>query len=449
MDIDAFEWNDVRASDDVDTPYFLWEQYYQSIAAANHVLEAIETLEAENILSENMNPQKGEALILRAYCHFMLVNIFSKTYKDSVLSQQDMGVAYITKPQKEVFVQYERSNVAEIYKLIAQDIEAGLPLIDNGAYAVPRYHFTTSAAHAFASQFYLYKRDYAKVIEHANAVLGTNDPSSLLRNWQTVYTNAETEGLVYVSADSPANLLLIPTNSKWQRRFMRHRYGCNGSSLNGTMDGAGPSWSGRPPFLNGWIWTSGQEYGLIIPKVYEFFEYIDRVAQIGYSHILRTEFTTDDVLLNRAEAKAMLNDIAGAVQDLSYWSVSHKARPLTDNDIKGFYSATNKYFVFEFHAKDLSGEFIVTEQQKPFIDCVLHFRRLERIFEGHRWFDIKRYGIELTHIVGKEGNEIVLTYDDDRRAIQIPSDVIGAGVAPNPRGTATNTDDSSSLSQVY
>ncbi|GHS96483.1 hypothetical protein FACS189421_01610 [Bacteroidia bacterium] len=432
MDTEVFEWKEVRSAQyEEDIPYFLWEQYYQSIAAANHVLEAIEKLEAEGSLV-NMDAQRGEALLLRAYSHFILVNIFAKTYKDPVNSAKDLGVTYMTKPETQVLVDYERNSVAEVYDLIAKDIENGIPLIDDRSYDIPKYHFTTSAAHAFASQFYLYKRDYDKVIEHADAVLGTGDPSSLLRDWMATYSNIETEVNVYISPESPANLLIIPTNSIYERRFHSRRYGWNGTSKKGTDD-AGPTWSSRPPFLNGWIWTSNQNYGTFPAKLLEFFEYSDKVAGIGYPHIVRTEFTTDDVLLNRAEAKIMSGNIDAGVTDLQYWNVSHKgSRSLTKDAVTAFYTEGKANFSFQFHTTELSPDFIVTAEQKPFIDCVLHFRRLERLLEGHRWFDLKRYGIEITHTAGKSATKLVLTYDDERRAIQIPSDVVGAGLTPNP-----------------
>lgn len=433
MDTELFEWLDVASSTGTDSPYFVWEGYYQSIAAANQVLQAIDQLAASGDAT-NMDAQRGEALILRAYCHFMLANIFAKPFKDANLSKNDLGITYMTKPETEVLVHYERNSVAEVYELIAKDIEEGYPLISDESYNVPKYHFTKAASAAFASQFYLYKRNYDKVIQYANVVLGEGDPSSLLRSWTKVYSNPEAEGLDYVSAELPANLLLVPTYSLYNRRFIRYRYSLNGSTLNHTVNGSGPTWSGRPPFLSGWIWTYGQEYGLIIPKVDEMFEYTDKVARIGYPHIIRTEFTTDDVLLNRAEAKIMKNDTVGAVIDLQYWNKSHKnVTTLTHANIKSFYVPTRTGFVQKFNNLGLSPEFIVSEEQKPFIDCVLHFRRLERIFEGHRWFDVKRYGIEITRKVGRERREISLTYDDARRAIQIPLDVIGAGLEPNPR----------------
>ncbi|MDR1811158.1 MAG: RagB/SusD family nutrient uptake outer membrane protein [Prevotella sp.] len=440
MDTELFEWKDVKSSSDTDSPYLLWESYYQSIAAANHVLEAIDKLKAAGN-TENMNPQKGEALILRAYAHFMLVNIFSKTYKDAESSANDVGVTYITEPEKHVIVQYERNSVAEVYDLIEQDIEEGLPLIDDQVYAQKKYHFSQAAAHAFASQFYLYKRDYRKAITHADAVLGTGDPTAMLRNWQTVYSNLETEGNVYISGDEPANLLLIPTYSVYNRRFSVYRYGWNGTAQDG-VDDSGPTWSSRPPFFQGWLWTRKQDYGAFHAKLYELFEFTDKIAGIGYPHIVRTEFTTDDVLLNRAEAKIMLGDIDDAVKDLQYWNASHKAtQPLTRAAVTAFYRTGRTAFVFPFHTTELSPGFVVTAEQKPFIDCVLHFRRLERLLEGHRWFDLKRYGIEVTHIVGQTATPLTLTRDDDRRAIQIPSEVIEAGLDANPRTVAPLSED--------
>ncbi|MDR0732999.1 MAG: RagB/SusD family nutrient uptake outer membrane protein [Dysgonamonadaceae bacterium] len=433
MDTDIFEWKEDITGAEEDSPYYLWSEYYQSIASANHALKAIEKLEQEGA-QENMNPQKGEALLIRAYSHFMLVNIFAKTFKDAEKSATDPGIPYVTEPVNTVQPLYERNSVAKVYELIANDIEAGIDLIDDHAYAAAtaQYHFNTNAAHAFASQFYLYKRDYEKVIFHADRVLGAGNPSPLLRNWYIIHNNFETEANAYVDAENPANLLIIPTTSIYSRRFFETRYGWKGPITEGN-DEAGPNWSGRHLFVSGWS-GSGGNYGYIEAKINEYFEYTDKVAEIGYAHVMRTEFTTDDALLNRAEAKIMLNRMDDAVKDLEYWTASHTAtQPLTKEKITNFYRAGRAGFVFRFHTEELSPDFIVAAAQKPFVDCVLHFRRLERVLEGHRWFDLKRYGIEITHVAGASSQKITLTYDDDRRAIQIPRDVIGAGLAPNPR----------------
>ena len=83
--------------------------------------------------------------------------------------------------------------------------------------------------------------------------------------------------------------------------------------------------------------------------------------------------------------------------------------------------------------KELHPKFTIENgEQLNFVNCILHLRRIETIHEGLRWFDIKRYGIEVTHNISGSSDDI-LTVDDPRRAIQIPTDVIGAGLTPNPR----------------
>jgi len=444
MDDDIFAWKDVVASGgNGDSPYDLWETYYQSIAAANAALQAIdEIIQKGGVSDADMNkiliPCKGEALILRAYSHFMLVNIFAKAYKDPIKSQSDQGIRYVTEPIDVVNSQAPRNSVAEVYDLIAKDIEAGIGLIDNNLYvSAPKYHFNSSAAHAFAAQFYLFKRDYQKVVDNANAVLGAN-PASVLRSWALNPTNPSECVNAYVDATNPANLLILPTYSVFYRRFFGYKYFYNGVAKKGSMNDGGPTWSSRPPFSAAWMWyfTSLSFYGTWNAKIYEFFEYTDRVAGIGYPHSVRTEYTTDAALLDRAEAYIFLNQTDKAVADLQMWNASHSGtRALTSDIITAFYTPGKPYFSYTFHNADMSSDFEVTPAQKPFVDCVLHFRRLDRFFEGHRWFDIKRYGIELTHRIGLSATPNVLTYDDNRRAIQIPPDVVGAGVQPNPRLT--------------
>jgi hypothetical protein len=68
----------------------------------------------------------------------------------------------------------------------------------------------------------------------------------------------------------------------------------------------------------------------------------------------------------------------------------------------------------------------------PFIHCALHFRRIETLHDGLRWQDIKRYGIEIEHVQGKDPAR-KLVWNDDRRAIQLPQEVIVSGMTANPR----------------
>ena len=59
-------------------------------------------------------------------------------------------------------------------------------------------------------------------------------------------------------------------------------------------------------------------------------------------------------------------------------------------------------------------------------------RRLEVRQQGYRFYDVKRYGIEYAHFLTGE-EPAVFKAGDLRGAIQIPSDVVKAGMQKNPR----------------
>ena len=79
-----------------------------------------------------------------------------------------------------------------------------------------------------------------------------------------------------------------------------------------------------------------QEYGLYYMKLGELFEYTDKVAGIGYVHLVRTEFTAEETLLCRAEAKIYTGDLQGAYEDLNVWEASHRNIPGTTDGLEDF-----------------------------------------------------------------------------------------------------------------
>ena len=122
-----------------DSPDHIWSRHYNCIEQANQALASIEELGGAK--TEELQNTKGEALLLRAYNSFLLVNEFSMAY-NSKTSDKDMGVYYSTSPESltEIQTQTNRGTVASVYEMIAKDIEAGIPLI-NDNYKVPKYHF--------------------------------------------------------------------------------------------------------------------------------------------------------------------------------------------------------------------------------------------------------------------------------------------------------------------
>lgn len=454
---ECFAWEDIRnySSGDADTPYDVWETYYAGIAVCNHALQAIEEIRKDYPEShEKLERSRGEALVLRAYLHFTLVNVFAQAYKNDEDSKADIGIPYVTEPETTVRVNYNRPSVAENYASIQKDLEEGLPLIDDAAYSVRAYHFNRNAALAFAARFFLYKRDWAKAERYASDALGSN-PASMLRKWSTLTaTTTEGKNQWYDDESAACNFMLQTTYSLHYRMLGACRYASNGTAQRVHTYGPGPCWSQMLPCYSGnlYIFGDGQEYGVWMFRLREYFEYTDKIAGIGYVHTLYKPFTAEETLLCRAEARLYLGDKAGCINDLNQWAVSKLcSTTLTEQRMRSFYTANSKGFVCEINP-DLMGwggaDVQTAQTEKHVVDCILHFRRIETLYEGLRWFDVKRYGIPLTHnIQGPlevQPRTVHLPALDARRALQIPNDVIEAGLVPNDRTTsATRTKKSS------
>lgn len=320
------------------------------------------------------------------------------------------GIPYVTKPEKEVQPKYERKTVAYVYDMIEKDLEEGLSLIKNTAYTVPKYHFTTSAAHAFASRFYLFKQEYEKVIEHANLVTTGGDFSRSLRPWISIYNNLpETADIRsrYGTSGENANILLVRASTHWGSRNYLYRYGLEYQLNQQRM---------KHPNVTGGTWDQ-------------------RTSSYNSStNIRHNKFTSDtyvlpllcmeEVLFNRAEAYAYTTgNIDKAIADLNLYASTRIAgynattHNITLDKIRDFYHPAN--------------------DQEGVVATVLDFRRSEFIFEGLRWFDILRYGSTVTHTVlnasGGVARTITNTKDDPHRAFQIPVEAKLAGLELNPR----------------
>jgi len=483
---EAYKWEDITSysSGEDDTPLEIWDKYYFGIATANHAIEAMREMSSDPANDARIAHSWGEAHIMRAYFHFLLVNVFAEAYKDETQSMQDWGIPYVTTVEDVVKINYAdpqyRKRVAEVYQLIEKDINEGIGLIDDSKYKVPAYHFNRNAAYAFAARFYLFKRDYAKCKYYADLALGAN-PATSLRKWASMSANTINTLLNdYNDEKAACNYLLLTTYSLQDRMLSACRYAINtgksnvpavhaktgeaasvnvASTISLLYEGGGPNWSSRLPAFDGKIyrWGAGSEYGSWLFRIYEYFEYTNKIAGIGYVHIIYQPFTADETLLCRAEAKLYLGDKAGAIQDLEAWTNSKQVTAtLTQAKIDNKYSGTpaTNAFVNDMHPQQMSAEFpVLDDAGRHILDCILHFRRIETHFEGMRWFDIKRYGITVTHVYrGPTDDKITydrLEWNDPRRVVQIPYNAIDAGYPSSNRDNGTTQSMSYQMPSSY
>ena len=429
-----------------DDPRSLWNNYYFAVATCNTALEAIESLGSPS----SLNGQKAEALLCRAFAMWRLADVFCMAYDPT--HPEYPGLPYPTSVGVEI---KERGTLTELFDKINADIENALAIFDDSHIQNSKYRFNRKAAYAFAARFNLLYHNWDKAIEYSSEVLGEN-PFSVLRNWQQfVPLGAADIGNTFASSGDPANLLLHTAYSIAGRRaYAASRYNHSTTTASyETMWAAAPWGSGSGTGNALWLKKAyGTTQGVSFYRVYEFFEYTDKVGRTGYAHIVMSEFTGDEAILTRAEAYIMKGEYEKAVQDMNTWM-----QAVADQSNSNFpvFTVANVPEIMAGYADSAVNPgnnnrartikkvlhpqgFTITEEQTPYLQLILHMRRIEQLFTYRRMIDVKRYGIEYTHPTPdnprpEDTDKEVFRAGDLRGAVQIPTNVINAGIAPNPR----------------
>jgi starch-binding outer membrane protein, SusD/RagB family len=413
---DSYAWEDVKDNSQ-DSPEYYWNAAYEAIAASNQALDAI--LKAGN--TQTYARQKGEALVTRAYSHFMLVTLFAKPY-DPATAAANPGIPYVTEPETVVIKKYDRGTVASVYEMIEKDLIEGVPLISDDLYDVPKYHFNRSAANAFAARFYLYKRDYQKAVNYASVSVPNFLPN--LRPWNTTYQTLGLNELPlqYQRTTQPANLLLVSAPSRYPYNFNygTYRYALDPSLrpviLTNPVQVTGGSWS----FMSG---TLGQA-NIVVPKMHmRDFAYETPSSNFGLQYGTIPLFTVEEVLFNKAEANANLGKTAEAIADLNTY-MSTRLTGVTPGSLPASMQITE--------AKVLAHYNNAFDIRTALVRLILEYKRAEYVQEGMRWFDILRHNIPVTHRFVGPGGQVIRTETlgptDPRRQLKLPDAVKLSGI---------------------
>ncbi len=480
-------WKDVNIANN-NSLSSVWRGYYSAISNANQVLEGVKKMQGRN--SKELQAIKGEALIARAYAHFMLVNLFSKSY-DPKTCDTDLGIPYAFEPETTLNPKYKRGTVKEVYEKINKDIEEALPLIDDNIQEVPKYHFNKDASYAFAAKFNLYYQKWEKAAKYATVVLGSN-PEGKLRSWKAT-TEIKPQSFTpvsmdYVQAENKANLFVRASMSKAALLFGNYNVPIRFVASKRLLQRQGVIvgkniWDMYKPekieqkkvYLDGkekivkvkiypkqWIMNKEFDGKISTPRMYYKFQDTDVVAQIGFTRAVQVRFSTDETLLIRAEALIQQKKYQEALNDINIWTGNfiksgaytlkkevkkYKWEYLNYVNIKKEFTLdeVNEYYddmpysqEYELQQKkELHPSFTIEKgTQENLTHYVLQCRRILTIHQGERWFDIRRYGIEVNRYRLNDNGMIILDKlkaDDLRKTLQLPQEVIVAGLTPNPR----------------
>ena len=349
---DMWEWeNGIKDS---------YESTYTQIMGVNAVLDGVDDVEGS---VEEKEVVKAQALGLRAYYYFMLVNLYGEPYN---YNKKALGV-----PLKLTSALLEngitRNTVEEVYTRIVMDLEQASALF--GKYSKRRgdFRINGTATDILLSRVYLYMEEWDRAIEAANRAIkraeGLTDYTTVEAGNQFYMTTYELSEVEWLFDMSITNFPFVPSGdllSKYTNGDKRETlwFNANGSiSKRAQKSGWGPN----------------------------------RTIRISEAYLNRAEALVLSQNANIGEALADLNELR------RHRIVGYQDISISDATI-------------------LLGEIRVE-------------RRLELCFDGHRWFDLRRYGMpSISHDYKLKKNDAWVTYvlkeKDPLYTLPIPRAVI-------------------------
>lgn len=148
----------------------VYEQLYSLINTRLNVL--LETIDKASGDANKAKRLKAEALVLRGFLHYLVVNIYAKAYNPATAAS-DGGIPYMEKINLESAA--EKSSVAVVYQKILADLKTAEDL--DALYDVPQV--TTRASkvllHTVKAQVLISMRDYEGALASANQALQYNN----------------------------------------------------------------------------------------------------------------------------------------------------------------------------------------------------------------------------------------------------------------------------------
>ena len=191
---DVEKWNDVNPN--ASTRQFGWAAYYTNIYYANAIIDKKDEISEGS--QEDINQLVGEAYLMRAYMHFILVNLYGQPYTATGALETKAVPLKLNTDLEEI---PSRNTVKEIYTSILSDIETARKLINKKEWEIQySYRFSTLSVDAMES----------RVLAGKSTLVNLNDEGGKLPN---EFTSVEmiTAYEVFPNSDYAGSLLLYPS----------------------------------------------------------------------------------------------------------------------------------------------------------------------------------------------------------------------------------------------
>lgn len=310
----------------------VWIAMYRLIYQANSVITGVEL--SSGITAAKKDQFKGEALFLRAFTYFYLVNFFG-------------DVPLVLTTDYKLNASLSRAPQSDVYNQIEADLLAADGLLLDDYPTDERVRPNRSTVKALLARFYLYRQNWQKAIDNSTAII-SQTRYALVGNLNNVFFQNSTEAIWQLK---PSDNVYFTREGNDYRTNLSNGTVVNDAIINSfsTLDQRKVNWV---------INVGGDNY---LPYKYKWNSTAKPPLQEYY-----VVFRSAEQYLIRAEARAKLGFIAGDNSALSDINTIRNRAGLSDTT-----------------ATDLSEVMNIIERE----------RKLELFTEwGHRWLDLKRWG---------------------------------------------------------
>jgi len=349
VNILGLAWNDV-----------MWKKVYKRIGAINALIYQASEIATKNPADADLRHLQGEAYFLRAYYYFLLQNIYGSSYrKASAATDEGVPLKISEKVEDNYF---KRTNNETVYNQIIADLDQAANFLQ-GYNPTTKIRVGIAAVKCLQSRVYLFTEQYDKVVQVTNGYenMGysivdlkryvTNSNFTYRSSTETIFTMGTNSIPVVFPNDSLASY--APVNRL--------------ASSFKASDNLIQSYNNNDLRLNA-CFTLSSKSKAFLPAKWRTWRTYNDPEQVSCIF----SFRLPEMLLNRAEAQAML----GA--DGEAWSEIQKLQAMRFNNGGSQQPTSNQALV----------NFIRDE------------RRREFCFEGHRWFDLRRYQVNSKYPLG-------------------------------------------------
>ena len=358
-----------------------WEWFYKSILICNLIIQKIEKKEMKGVENEKIN-LLAEAHFLRAWNYFNLVNLYGQPYREAT-AKSDLGVPInnLTIVSNNTF---KRVSVAENYNLIESDLDNAIANFKKTTIKNNYFRGNLEASYLLASRVALYQEKYDKVIDYANEGLKIKP---VLQNLKTLKKKYGIDEFNPFMASYNLEILFSYGHS------FEYYFGLFGE------DAENQIFRYSEDLYD--MYEKADLRKLYLTYEYEYDAKNFKLGNIENHDTFAYALRTAEFYLNRAEAYIEKGDPTSGMADIN---TVRKER----------YSSDKKYE-------------LTPNSEKSARELVREERRREFCFEGHRWFDIRRWGLSLerTYVLPqKNGQETyILKANDPAYTLPIPEEV--------------------------